>query len=157
VDKNGAFTALLVPPVTIGISIAATVWLTYKFYQYWEAENSPPPSPSSSGAGSGGKRRGPPGSSINWALCSQKPNDRTNPAGRMEEIALEMAQAGNGQKIIDASQINDPVYNHQFDKMSFVISAANSPSIDVHYMRNPVTGETRDFKFVNQPNDTLGY
>ena len=65
------------------------------------------------------------------------------PKSLMDQMVLEAAKQGKGVKIIDS--LNDPKFKGM-EKWSYSELSANGLRSEVHYVRNPKTGELMDFK-----------
>lgn len=66
------------------------------------------------------------------------------PLGLMDQMVLDAAKQGKGVKIID--NLSDPKFKGM-EKWSYTERSANGLRSEVHYVRNPTTGELMDFKF----------
>jgi YD repeat-containing protein len=69
---------------------------------------------------------------------------RRIPNNLNEKLAMDEAQAGAGQKIMD--NLNDPRYKGM-EKWQHVHQNPDGTNTVVHYVRDPVTGNLMDFKF----------
>jgi hypothetical protein len=67
-----------------------------------------------------------------------------SPRGLMDQMVLDAAQQGKGIRIIDS--LSDPQFRGM-EKWSYGESSASGARSEVHYVRDPVTGQRRDFKF----------
>jgi hypothetical protein len=66
------------------------------------------------------------------------------PKSVMDEMVLDAAKQGKGQRIIE--KLNDPKF-YGMEKWSYGETSANGLRSEVHYVRDPKTGELMDFKF----------
>lgn len=66
------------------------------------------------------------------------------PRGLMDEMVMDAAKQGKGIKIID--NLGDPRFKGM-EKWSYGETSAQGLRSEVHYVRNPSTGEMMDFKF----------
>jgi hypothetical protein len=66
-----------------------------------------------------------------------------------EQTVLRDAQAGGGELIMEG-KINDNNFKDWL-KMQVVQKTSDGNTITVHYWKNPVTGETKGFKFTTKP------
>ena len=66
------------------------------------------------------------------------------PKGLMDQMVLDAAKQGRGIKIID--NLGDPKFKGM-EKWSYTEKSANGLRSEVHYVRDPNTGELMDFKF----------
>lgn len=83
---------------------------------------------------------------------STKNNDggvRTQPTDLSEQLTLEEAKSGQGTEIM-RGRINDPKWA-DWQKMSHTHTTYDGKTIEIHYWRNPTTGETTGFKFKHPP------
>jgi hypothetical protein len=100
------------------------------------------------GAGNcqGGKEEGPktPSTLDKW---SRKPESL------QDQMTLEAARKGAGNKIID--NLGDPEFKGM-EKWEYKVKSADGKDSVVHYVRDPKTGELRDFKFKRHSTDTPG-
>ena len=84
------------------------------------------------------------------------PKWREEPSSLEEQLVKQDAEAGGGEVIIPREKIGDPKYGGQFEKGGTTHelppdNGRGGGNIDVHYMRNPETGEIIDVKFKNDP------
>jgi hypothetical protein len=68
------------------------------------------------------------------------------PLSLLDEMVLEAAMRGEGVKIIDS--LSDPRFKGM-EKWSYQVRSQSGKLSEVHYVRDPVTGELVDFKFVH--------
>jgi len=74
----------------------------------------------------------------------------TSPQTLSERIALQAALSGEGE-IAMKGPFGDPKYQGEgWVKMQYVTHTADGNKIEIHYMRNTVTGQTDQFKFVSR-------
>ena len=66
------------------------------------------------------------------------------PKSLMDQMVLDAAKQGKGVKIIDS--LGDPKFKGM-EKWSYTKKSAAGLRSEVHYVRNPKTGELMDFKF----------
>lgn len=66
------------------------------------------------------------------------------PKGLMDEMVLDAAKQGKGTKIM--GNLNYPKFKGM-EKWSYTEKSANGLRSEVHYVRDPKTGELMDFKF----------
>jgi len=66
------------------------------------------------------------------------------PKNLMDQMVLDAAKQGKGQKIID--NLGDPRFKGM-EKWSYGETSANGVRSEVHYVRDPKTGQLTDFKF----------
>lgn len=66
------------------------------------------------------------------------------PKSLMDEMVLEAAKKGKGQRII--ANLNDPEFKGM-EKWSYSELSATGLRSEVHYVRDPNTGNLMDFKF----------
>ena len=66
------------------------------------------------------------------------------PKSLMDEMVLDAAKQGKGTKIID--DLGDPKFKGM-EKWSYSEKSASGLRSEVHYVRDPKTGELMDFKF----------
>jgi hypothetical protein len=80
--------------------------------------------------------------------CSVATNNvdkfRRTPNNLAEKLTMDEAKGGAGKKII--SNLNDPKFKGM-DKMQHVHKHPNGTQTNIHYVRDPKTGKTMDFKF----------
>jgi hypothetical protein len=69
------------------------------------------------------------------------------PKSLMDEVVLDAAKQGKGAKIID--NLGDPQFKGM-EKWSYSEKSAAGLRSEVHYVRDPKTGELMDFKFKHQ-------
>lgn len=67
-----------------------------------------------------------------------------SPKSLMDEMVLDAAEQGKGQKIID--NLGDPQFKGM-EKWSYGETSAQGLRSEVHYVRDPKTGQLMDFKF----------
>ena len=68
------------------------------------------------------------------------------PKSTMDQMVLDAAKQGKGQKIIDSLNDPNPIF-HGMEKWSYGETSANGLRSEVHYVRDPKTGRLFDFKF----------
>ncbi|MCD9189193.1 MAG: Hint domain-containing protein [Pyrinomonadaceae bacterium] len=66
------------------------------------------------------------------------------PKSLQDEMTLEAAENGAGQKIID--NLGDPNFKGM-EKWEYKVKSENGNDSVVHYVRDPATGKLMDFKF----------
>jgi RHS repeat-associated protein len=71
----------------------------------------------------------------------------------MDQNVLGAAQKGKGRMII--SDLNDPKFKGM-DKWSYGETSVNGLRSEVHYVRDPKTGQLLDFKFKHHSTDRIG-
>ena len=73
--------------------------------------------------------------------------DRTEPNGLQEELVLEEAKSGAGRRIMK-DKLKDPSVKH-LHKMSHTRELSGGQKIEIHFFKDPKTGELSKFKFKN--------
>ena len=73
-----------------------------------------------------------------------------NPKTLQDQMALNAAKEGAGQKIID--NLNDEKFKGM-EKWEYKVKSSEGRDSVVHYVRDPKTGELEDFKFKKHSND----
>ncbi len=91
-------------------------------------------------------RRCPKAKGVLNAAKSADKFSRT-PKSLMDEMVLDAAKQGKGTKIID--NLGDPQFKGM-EKWSYSEKSAAGLRSEVHYVRDPKTGELMDFKFKHQ-------
>lgn len=69
-----------------------------------------------------------------------------NPKSLMDRMVLDAAKQGKGTKIID--NLGDPKFKGM-EKWSYTEKSASGLRSEVHYVRDPKTGQLMDFKFTH--------
>jgi hypothetical protein len=67
-------------------------------------------------------------------------------------MTLESAKRGEG--IVKVPDLKDPKYKGM-DKMELEIISSGGKKSNVHYVRDPATGKTMDFKFKKHSTDYI--
>jgi len=62
----------------------------------------------------------------------------------MDQMVLDAAKQGKGVKIID--NLSDPKFKGM-EKWSYTEKSSSGARSEVHYVRDPSTGELMDFKY----------
>lgn len=75
-----------------------------------------------------------------------------NPRSIQDQMTLEAAQRGEG--IVKVQSLSDPKFKGM-QKMELETISAGGKKSNVHYVRNPATGETMDFKFKKHSTDYI--
>lgn len=74
------------------------------------------------------------------------------PAGLAEELAMMEAQSGRGKPFEMKKPIGDPKYQAPgWGKIQHEYQLSNKEKINIHYMKNRLTGEVDQFKFKSDP------
>lgn len=73
-----------------------------------------------------------------------------NPRSLQDEMTMDSAKRGEG--IVKQKDLKDPKYKG-WDKMEVEVISNNKAKSNVHYNKNPDTGETADFKFKKHSTD----
>jgi hypothetical protein len=67
-----------------------------------------------------------------------------------EQIAIEQAKTGAGRRIM-SGPFGDPRYSSRgWEKFEYITYARDGNKIQIHYMRNALTRETGQFKFISR-------
>ncbi|WP_275250801.1 RHS repeat domain-containing protein [Vandammella animalimorsus] len=75
------------------------------------------------------------------------------PASLQDQMTLEAAKRGAGQKIIES--LNDPAFKGM-EKWEYKVKSAEGLDSVVHYVRDPKTGKLYEFKFKKRSIDSIG-
>jgi hypothetical protein len=75
------------------------------------------------------------------------------PASIQDQMAMDAAKAGEGRQIM--GEMGDPRYKGMV-KMEYKLKSIEGKDTVIHYIRDPATGNTMDFKFKKRSNDGLG-
>jgi RHS repeat-associated protein len=75
-----------------------------------------------------------------------------NPSSIQDQMALEAAKRGAGEKIIE--NLGDPRYKGM-EKWEYKVKSSDGRDSVVHYVRDPKSGKLMDFKFKKRSTDDL--
>jgi len=75
----------------------------------------------------------------------------TKPQTLQEQLAMDEAQQGAGNRIMTHDQIDDPLYSDPaWEKFQHRKTTADGNLITIHYMRNSENSETAQYKFISR-------
>ena len=81
------------------------------------------------------------------AMTTSTPDSfRRNPNNLAEQLALDEAKSGAGSRIMEGTSLGDPRYQGM-EKWQHIHANPDGTKTVIHYIVDPTTGNTMDFKF----------